>query len=171
MRNIFLNSVSNKQHKIYPPANYQKVDNFLSRSAQPNKLNIDWLQENNVTDIINFRRDNESFPLDFNEQKYVESKKMVYHNIPSYTNYPEEKNMGKFLDIVENVKKNGGKIHIHCREGADRTGMYAYIYERLIKLTSQVQAYKNFIDGGWHNLDHPHLANAAEDFVKKVIRK
>jgi len=156
------------QYSITPPVNYQKVDNFISRSAQPNQGNIDWLRENNVTDIVNFRRDNESFPVDFDECKYVESKGMTYHCISSYTNYPEEKNLGKFLDIVDGVKKKGGKMHIHCREGADRTGMYAYIYERLINLTPKAEAYKNFINGGWHNFDHPHLADFAENFVKKV---
>ena len=152
----------------YKPYNYQEVDNFMSRSAQPNQSNIDWLRSNKVTDIINFRRDNESFPLEFDERKYVESKGMTYHNIPSYTNYPEDKNLGKFLDIVEGVKQKGGKVHIHCREGADRTGLYAYIYERLMNLTSQKDAYKNFIDGGWHKYDHPHLAKAAESFVQKI---
>ena len=158
-------------NKIYKPLNYQEIDNFMSRSAQPDKNNIDWLKEKSVTDIINFRRDDESFPINFDEQKYVESKGMVYHSIPSYTNYPEEKNMGKFLDIVDGVKKKGGRIHIHCREGADRTGLYAYIYERLINLASKTKAYNNFINGGWHILDHPHLADVAETFVQKMKYK
>lgn len=165
MNNIFKNRTYNQKYKPY---NYQEVDNFMSRSAQPTQCNIDWLKDNKVTDIINFRRDNERFPLEFDECKYVESKGMTYHNIPSYTNYPEDKNLGKFLDIVEGVKKKGGKVHIHCREGADRTGMYAYIYERLHNLVPQHKAFKNFIDGGWHNFDHPHLAKAAETFVQKI---
>lgn len=165
MNNIFGIRTHSQNCKPY---NYQEVDSFMSRSAQPNQSNIDWLKDNNVTDIINFRRDNESFPLEFDECKYVESRGMAYHNIPSYTNYPTDENLGKFLDIVEGVKQNGGKVHIHCREGADRTGMYAYIYERLNKLTSQAEAYKNFINGGWHNFDHPHLAKVAETFVQKI---
>ena len=155
-------------NNITPPSNYIATDSFLSRSAQPNQRNIDWLKKNNVTDVVNFRRNDENFPIDFDECKYVESKGMTYHCIPSYTNYPEEKKLGNFLDIVDSVQKKGGKIHIHCREGADRTGMYAYIYERLINLTPKAEAYKSFINGGWHNLDYPHLVDFAEKFVQKI---
>ena len=78
---IYKSFFRTNNHKTTQPPNYQKVDDFMSRSAQPSKSNIDWLQENNITDIVNFRRDNESFPLDFDECKYVESKSMNYHHI------------------------------------------------------------------------------------------
>lgn len=166
MKNVFLKPQT--VYKTTAPYKYQKIDNFISRSAQPNKNNIKWLKENDVTDIINFRRDNEDFPVDFNEEKYVNANKMKYHNIPSYTNYPTEENLGKFLNIVENAKKNNGKVHIHCREGVDRTGMYAYLYERLYNLKPQAEAFTNFINYGWHYYSHPHLADFAEDFMKKI---
>ena len=156
------------RNKFGPPANYISVDKFLSRSAQPTQGNIDWLCKNNVTDIVNFRRSDEFLPTSFDEKKYVESKNMKYHNIPTYTNYPEEKKIKEFLNIVDDVKKNGGKMHIHCREGADRTGLYAYVYERLANFIPKSKAYRNFINGGWHDFEHPHLANVAEEFVKKM---
>lgn len=167
--NIYNKNISIiEQNQNSKPPNFKKIDNLMSRSAQINKDNIEWLQKHNITDIINFRRVDESFPLDFDESQYAKSKNMVYHNIPSYTNYPEEKNLKHFLNIIEGIRQKGGKVHIHCREGADRTGMYAYIYERLVNLSSKTEAYKNFINGGWHKFDHPHLAEVAEHFVQKI---
>ena len=159
---------SKKDLKKEAPANFIEIDEVISRSAQPTKGNIDWLSEQNVTDIINFRRDDEFLPVNFDEKKYVESKKMIYHNIPTYTNYPEEKKVGEFLNIIENVKNKGGKVHIHCREGADRTGVYSYIYERLNNLISKKVAFRNMVNGGWHFEDHPHLAKVAEQIYKKI---
>jgi len=49
------------QNKIKPlaflgmPSNYAKIDNFVSRSAQPKKEDLYWLKEQGVTDVINFR--------------------------------------------------------------------------------------------------------------------
>ena len=37
------------------PINYLKIDNTVSRSAQPNADDFLWLSEHGVTDIINFR--------------------------------------------------------------------------------------------------------------------
>ena len=150
------------------PQNYRVIDAFMSRSAQPTKSNIDWLAKNNVTDIISFRRDNEGFLADFNEQLYAESRNIKFHNIPSFACSPNEENVGKFLDIIEGVKEKGGHVHIHCMEGADRTGMYAYIYERLYGLKSSQEAYKNLVKGGWHKIDFPQIAKFAESFCKKI---
>ena len=37
------------------PNNYLKIDNTLSRSAQPMAEDFAWLKEQGVTDILNFR--------------------------------------------------------------------------------------------------------------------
>jgi protein tyrosine phosphatase (PTP) superfamily phosphohydrolase (DUF442 family) len=109
------------------PKNYAVIDRYLSRSAQPEKEDLEWLKEKGVTDIFNFRTMTVS-AINYDEQKEVEALGMKYHNIPSITKKPTKENVDTFLKEVEKVKQNGGKAHIHCKAGADRTGMYAFIY-------------------------------------------
>ena len=37
------------------PNNYAKIDEHVSRSAQPLKEDLTWLKEQGITDVINFR--------------------------------------------------------------------------------------------------------------------
>ena len=37
------------------PDNYKKIDQYLSRSAQPTLKELKWLKKQGVTDIINLR--------------------------------------------------------------------------------------------------------------------
>ena len=102
------------------PDNYKKIDNTVSRSAQPKAEDFKWLKEQGVTDVINFRTMYVS-GIGFDEKSLVEQNGMKYHNIPSHTKTPNEQNIGKFLDIVDNVQKQGGKVHIHCKAGRQCT--------------------------------------------------
>ena len=85
------------------PTNYAKIDDKLSRSAQPLKEDFQWLKEQGVTDIINFRTMVVG-GVDFDEESEVLKLGMKYHNIPSITNKPQLENVNKFLTLVENVK-------------------------------------------------------------------
>lgn len=147
------------------PANYQKIDNYVSRSAQPTKENIDWLKQQGVTDIINFRTMKKP-EINFNEEAYVKHSGMKYHNIPSVSMYPSGENVGKFLDIVDNIKHQGGKVHIHCKHGADRTGLYSYIYERLNHIGSVFQNVGELFEHKWHFGRYPDMLNWANNFLK-----
>ena len=152
------------------PDNYKSIDKYLSRSAQPTKSNLRWLKKNGVTDIINLRTMHTP-KIDFEEGEYVKKLGMNYHNIPSITKYPKEENVGKFLDIVEGVKNNGGKVHVHCKEGADRTGMYSYIYERLNNIGTVKDNLEEMTKHFWHKDRYPHLDKWAEIFVDIFKKK
>ncbi len=147
------------------PYNYHKVDETLSRSAQPDERNILWLKSQGVTDVVNLRTMYDP-QINFDEKELVELNGMVYHNIPSHTRFPKPEKVGEFLDIVEGVKQNGGKVHVHCKQGADRTGMYTYVYERVNKVKSKREAKKEFVECGWHSSIYSDLDKIAEQFVK-----
>ena len=149
------------------PFNYKKIDTYVSRSAQPDRKNFEWLKNEGVTDIINLRTMHTP-KIDFNEEEYVKKQGMKYHNIPSVSRHPNEENVLKFLKIIEEVKKRGGKVHIHCKQGADRTGMYSYIYERLSKTgRTPFEIYRDMVEHGWHFSLYPHICIWAEEFVQK----
>ena len=148
------------------PDNYLKIDNTVSRSAQPKADDFKWLKQQGVTDVINFRTMHVS-GLDFDEKKIVEKEGMRYHNIPSYTKHPDEKNITNFLDIVENVKEKGGKVHIHCKAGADRTGMYSWIYKQKHNIGTMASNEQEMLKMGHHNKIYPNLI----DWIKKFLTK
>ena len=119
---VVLNSVL---FKAQPP-NYTKIDDTVSRSAQPAKEDFKWLKEQGVSDIINFRTMYKP-DLNFSEKNVVESLGMNYHNIPTVSAAPQQEGVNIFLRLIENIKQRNGKVHIHCKAGADRTGMYSFI--------------------------------------------
>ena len=146
------------------PQNYKKIDNYLSRSAQPDEKNILWLKKQGITDIINFRTMAKP-DTNFDEKSFAEKIGIKYHHIPSITMYPKKENVGEFLDIVEGIKGKNGKVHIHCKAGADRTGMYSYIYERLNNIGSIQDNIQELTEHFWHKEKYPYLNKWAEIFV------
>ena len=151
------------------PSNYAKINDTVSRSAQPKAEDFAWLKKQGVTDIINFRTMVVS-GCDFDEKTVTESLGMRYHNIPSVSKSPTEENVAKFLDIVEGVKKNNGKVHIHCKAGADRTGMYSYIYKALNGIGTPMENQAEMIRLG-HNFErYPDLIPWINKYLHKALK-
>lgn len=148
------------------PNNYAKIDESVSRSAQPKKEDFRWLKEQGVTDVFNFRTMHAP-DIDFDEKVEVEKLGMKYHNIPSYTRNPKEENIDKFLTEVEEIKSRGGKAHIHCKAGADRTGMYAFIYKAQNKIGDTISNVKEWIERGHNQKLYPNLAEWTKRFVNR----
>lgn len=146
--------------------NYHKVNDFLSRSAELRAYDFASLKKKNVTDIIDFRQDSEIIHMGYNEYEAAKNQGINYHNIPTDPDNITKENVDKFIEIITNVMQNGGKVHIYCHEGADRTGFYTYIYERLFKNVAQQEAYKHLISGGWHYSLYPNILENAESYVQ-----
>lgn len=160
--------------KVYPvaftgkPQNYRQIDEFVSRSAQPQKEDFQWLKENaGVTDIVNFRTMYQP-AVSFDEKEVVESLGMKYHNIPSSTRHPQEENISEFLKIIKNAKEKHGKVHIHCKAGADRTGMYSFIYKSLENIGTTAENIQEWIKMGHNTTLYPDLIGWTKKFVKKL---
>ena len=144
------------------PENYKQIDKYLSRSAQPLKDNIQWLKEQGVTDIINLRNMSKD---DFDEANCVKNLGMNYHSIPSVTKFVKPENIQEFLDIIEKVKLAGGKIHFHCNHGADRTGLFSYIYERLNNIGTPKDNLDELVEHKWRKDKYPDLVKLAESII------
>ena len=149
------------------PNNYAKIDNYVSRSAQPQKEDFAWLKEQGVTDVINFRTMVVE-AIDFDEEVEVLKQGMRYHNIPSRTKNPTDENINKFLNLVEEIKNRSGKAHIHCKAGADRTGMYAFIYKMLKGIGTLAGNEREWIEHGHNTQLYPDLRNWAKNFIKTL---
>jgi len=151
------------------PANYCKIDTHVSRSAQPQRDDFGWLKNQGVTDIVNFRTMYVS-GNDFDEEALVKQNTMNYHQIPSITKQPTEENVFNFLNLVKKVRENKGKVHIHCKAGADRTGMYSYIYKTINGLGSMAENEVEWITRGHDYERYPNLISWARSFVLKILK-
>lgn len=148
------------------PENYAIVDKYVSRSAQPSKDDLKWLKNQGVTDIVNFRT--MTVPdINFDEAKTAEQLGMKYHNIPSISKYPDENKIFKFLNLADKIEQNGGKLHIHCKQGADRTGLYSFLYKSFKNIGTTGENIQEWISLGLHTEKYPDLINWALDFIKK----
>ena len=149
------------------PDNYAVIDNYVSRSAQPKQEDLVWLKEHGVTDIINFRT-MYAPDINYNEQLEAENLGLKYHSIPSYTRHPKKENINLFLKLIDEIKSKGGKAHIHCKAGADRTGMYAFIYEIINGIKSLSKSQAEWFEHGYHYKLYPDLMEWTKDFVLKL---
>ena len=149
------------------PENYAIIDKYVSRSAQPQKEDLLWLKEQGVTDIFNFRT---MYMPDINYNEEAETKKLgiKYHSIPSITRQPQEKNIRHFLEEINKVKENNGKAHIHCKAGADRTGMYAFIYKMLNNIGTLSKNQAEWFERGYHYRIYPGLMEWTKNLVYRM---
>lgn len=152
---------------LLKPDNYKQIDKYLSRSAQPLEENLQWLKEQGVTDVINLRNMSKD---SFDESRYVQELGMSYHSVPSVTKFVKKENVGEVLDIIQNVKGKGGKVHIHCCHGADRTGIFSYIYERLNNIGTPSDNMEELTEHKWHKDKYPDLVKWAEDIISNILK-
>lgn len=147
------------------PHNFKQIDSLVSRSAQPKKSNIKWLKKHDVTDVINFCHSGDKKL--FNERDIVEKAGMHYHNIPTDPRHPSERKVGEFLDLVEGIRQRGGKVHIHCHHGADRTGMYSWIYKQKHGIGEMQENEREMIKMGHDNVYFPNMINWIKEYLYK----
>ncbi|MBE7711695.1 MAG: hypothetical protein E7Z92_06100 [Cyanobacteria bacterium SIG31] len=162
-----IQSISPLVNFMGEPKNFARIDKVVSRSAQPTPEDFAWLKEQGITDVINFRT--LYVPgVDFKEEEVVKELGMNYHNIPTITFKPNENKIKSFLALVEKIATNGGKAHIHCMAGADRTGMYAFVYKAIKGIGTIAENEKEWIERGHNITKYPDLRNWTKNFVKTL---
>jgi protein tyrosine phosphatase (PTP) superfamily phosphohydrolase (DUF442 family) len=104
--------------------NWGRVTDMLYRGGQPSTVGFKALQQMGVAIIVNFRDEPEET---FSERREVESMGIKYVNIPwSGSDQPSSWQVVQFLDLVRANPQ--AKIFVHCKRGADRTGVMIAAY-------------------------------------------
>lgn len=152
------------------PDNYKVIDKVVSRSAQPAPEDFIWLKEQGITDIVNFRTLLDPY-ITFNEKESVEKLGIKYHHIPTHTRNPKEEDVDKFLKLTEEVAQKNGKLHIHCKAGADRTGLYAFIYKMKNGIGNLDFNIREWISMGHNQKLYPNLIAWGKFFTKNFHPK
>ena len=105
--------------------NFAIVDDNVIRSNHLGNFHLTNLKENGLRSIINLRG-GQQFAQNAFEKEFCKINNVIYYNVPlASTQWPSKQALLKLIDIFENADS---KILIHCKSGADRTGLVVGIY-------------------------------------------
>jgi protein-tyrosine phosphatase len=111
--------------------NFRKVNSTLYRGAQPTAEGMKTLKAMGVKTILNLR----SFHSDRDE---IGSTKLNYVHLYTKTWHVEEKEIIRFLKLVNNKEKT--PVFVHCMQGVDRTGTMCAVYRIVMEDWSKEEA-------------------------------
>jgi protein tyrosine/serine phosphatase len=104
--------------------NFHRVSDTLFRGAQPRDGGLRKLAELGIKTIINLR-DNDARAQA--EEKEAIAAGFTYFNIPlARLGRPDEDSVRRVIAIIDAVDKQ--PVFVHCRQGADRTGVIIGVY-------------------------------------------
>ena len=116
--------------------NFGRVTDTLFRGAQPGRDGFSSLKQMGVGIVVNLRDDRGEIA---EEKREVESLGIKYVSIPwSARDTPLSAEVVQFLDLVRDNPKT--KVFVHCRRGADRTGVMIAAYRVVVEHESATKA-------------------------------
>ncbi len=128
--------------------NLHKVSDSVYRGAAPTPEGIEQLKKLGIRTVVDLR--------DTGSPDDLRGTGMTYVRIPATAWQAEEKDVVQFLQTVTDAGRL--PVFVHCRRGADRTGMMSAIYRIVVQGWSKDQAIDEMTHGGfgfysgWQNL-------------------
>ena len=144
--------------------NLGQVTPNLYRGAQPSDQGIVELKKLGVNIVVDLRG-----AASRKEQSAVTKLDMQYVSIPSHCEFPKDEPFARFLKVVRD--NPGKKIFVHCRLGADRTGMAVAAYRMAEEDWSAEEAMKEMQAFGFSAVHHatcPGLKEYEEGFPERM---
>jgi len=108
--------------------NFDKVSTEIWRGAAPSDEAIKHLAGHGFKTVVDLRM---SCGACHHEQALVHNLGMKYIHIPMGLKKPSIQQIVSFLRVVNNEQNQ--PVFVHCRQGADRTGMLVAIYRILVQ--------------------------------------
>jgi protein tyrosine/serine phosphatase len=143
--------------------NLHRVSDDLYRGAQPAAGGIRQLEALGVRTIINLRSSD-------TDRDLLPVPGIAYEHIPMTAWRPNDDDVVHFLRIVTDESRL--PAFVHCRRGADRTGMMVAIYRISVQGWEKEQAIAEMTQGGfrfnsgWQNLVH-YVRNLDIDAIRQ----
>jgi protein tyrosine/serine phosphatase len=140
--------------------NFGQVDAHLYRGAQPQLTAFAQLQKLGIGTVVRFNPEGENMAAEKNQ---VESLGMKFVSLPwSGLGYPTHEEVVTFLDLLRDHPD--GKIFVHCRLGADRTGVMVALYRLTFSHWNMALALGEMRAFHYHHTLLPHLQRYVEAF-------
>lgn len=118
--------------------NLYRVSDELFRGAQPKEQGFDTLRRLGVRTVVNVRPGHE-------EAVHCLRSGLRYIEIPMRAWRFEEQDVVRFLEIVSSAGHE--PVFVHCRRGADRTGMLVAVYRVVVEGWSRESALEEMTRG------------------------
>lgn len=129
--------------------NLHRVSDDLYRGAQPTAEGMTELKKLGVKTVVNLRESD-------TERTLIAESALAYEHIPMTPWHVQERDVVRFLQVVTNQENR--PVFVHCRRGADRTGMSLAVYRVVVQGWSKDEAIAEMTQGGfgfysgWQNL-------------------
>ena len=157
-------SVSPVKISIAGIANFGQVDAHLYRGAQPESAAYAALRMLGVDTVVRFNPEGQNLAA---EKAQVESFGMNFVSLPwSGLGEPTHEQVVSFLALLRDNPDS--KIFVHCRVGADRTGVMVAIYRLTFSHWTMEQTLAEMYAFHYHHLWLPHLQRYVESFPAAV---
>lgn len=143
--------------------NFGEVTPHLYRGGLLNDTGLKALKKLGVNVIVDTRANNKT------EKEEAEALGMKYVAIPWHCPFPHDEVFAKFLTVVHENKDK--KIFVHCRLGADRTGMMVASYriaEEGWTADEAMTEMKSFGFTTTHHFACPSLASYEKEFPERL---
>lgn len=120
--------------------NFHKVSDKLYRGGKPSGRGFASLKAMGVRTVVDLG-------FYFFEVDNLRDRQLAYVHIPFYTYRPKDGDVVRFLRIA--TDPNSGPVYLHCRKGADRTGMMCAAYRVVVCGWSKDAAIREMTQGGF----------------------
>ena len=140
--------------------NFGQVDAHLYRGAQPEPEAYAQLKSFGIDTVVRFNPEGQNMAA---EKAQVESVGMNFVTFPwSGFGEPTHEQVVSFLALLRDNPDS--KVFLHCRLGADRTGVMVALYRLTFDHWNTEQALAEMYAYHYHHLWLPHLKRYVESF-------
>jgi tyrosine-protein phosphatase SIW14 len=145
-------------------ANFGRVDPHLYRGAQPEVTAYPALKALGIDTVVRFSTGEIYIE---GERRHVEGLGMHFVSLPwRASDDPTTAQVAAFLTLV--TRHREATVFVHCREGADRTGVMVAIYRIAIDHWTPARAVTEMKAFHYYYLFHPHLQRYVESFPARL---
>lgn len=135
--------------------NLYKINDNLYRSAQPTEKGFNEVKKMGIKIVINLC-------FFHTDRKLAKASRLNLIDIYMLPFAPQEEDIITFIKVISDNKNS--PVLIHCRHGADRTGLMSAIYRIVIDGWTKDEAINEMINGGY-GCDS---AFSLSDFIKEL---
>lgn len=144
--------------------NFGQVDAHLYRGAQPEPAAYAALRMLGIDTVVRFNPEGQNMAA---EKAQVESLGMNFVSFPwSGLGQPTHEQVVSFLALLRDNPDS--KIFVHCRLGADRTGVMVALYRLTFDHWNTTQVLAEMYAYHYHHLWLPHLQRYVEAFPAAI---
>ena len=152
-----------EQMQVQGLPNLYRVSADLYRGAQPKAEGLKELKKLGIRTVVNLRESSAN-------QARLAELGLVYERIPMTAFFVGDDDVVRFLQIVGDPGNT--PIFVHCRRGADRTGLMCAIYRIALQGWSKDEAIAEMTQGGFRfNHGYQNVVNYIQDLDISQIKR